>query len=449
MSQAAADPLNRWERLGLFGLVVAALAFGVLTELRSAFLRRPMTDVQVYFRAAWAVRTGHDPYTVADDNNWHYNYPPFSAIVLAPLADAPPGYDRAGLVPYGFSVGLWYVLSLLALAWGVHVLARALEEELPEGRRPVPYGRRWWRLRLVPVFGCLPPVALTLNRGQVNLFVLAALCAALAGLLRGRRTRAGLWLAGAACVKVIPAFLALLPLLRRDRRCLAGGAAGLALGLGVLPVAVLGPSLTAEYYREWAEALAPGLGLGDSQARAGELTDQTATHSQSIQAVLHNTLHMNIYTRPPHPSPAVVWTSRAAVLLLTGLTLWAGWRRRNAPGCEALTFGLLTVVMLLASPVSHQHYFTLVIPLMTVLLALQFERNDSSRIGRGLGAVMLVNVVLSGVPLYPTMLGPRDAGTAMYATLLVWGYGLVTLWRLPEKRLQVSETRPEPVPVAA
>ena len=90
----------------------------------------------------------------------------------------------------------------------------------------------------------------------------------------------------------------------------------------------------------------------------------------------------------------MAWVSRGAGLLLTGVTLWAAWRRRNAPGCEALTFGLLTVVMLLVSPVSHQHYFSLVIPLLTVLLALSFERSNSSRVGWGLMVVMALNVLV-------------------------------------------------------
>jgi hypothetical protein len=440
MAQAAPDPLNRWERLGLAGLLLAVLAYGVIIEIRSAFLHRPMTDVQVYFRAAWAVRTAHDLYEVSDDNNWHYNYPPFLAILLTPLADAPPGFDRDGLVPYAFSVGVFYCLNLLALCWGVHVLAGALEARLPEERRPMRHGRRWWRLRVYPVLACLPPVGLTLNRGQVNHFVLAALCAALAGLLADRRVRAGLWVAGAVCVKVIPAFLALLPLVRRDRRALAGGAAGLALGLGVLPVAVFGPAQTLDYCSEWAEALA--------SKRARELTDQTATHSQSVQAIMHNTLHFNLLTRPTQPSPTVVWASRGICLLLTALTLGAAWRRRNAPGCEALTFGLLIVVMLLASPVSHQHYFTLVIPLMTVLMAMSFERTDSSRVGWGLTAVIFVNLLASGVPLYPGMIPLRDGGSAMYATLLVWAFGLAKLWRLPEPVAAAGKER-EPLSTAA
>ena len=80
------------------------LAFGVLVEIRSAYMRRRMTDLNCYLRAAWAVRQGGaDLYHVFDDNGWHYNYPPLFAILLTPLAD-PPTQDLS--VVAGNVVGL-------------------------------------------------------------------------------------------------------------------------------------------------------------------------------------------------------------------------------------------------------------------------------------------------------------------------------------------------------
>src|SRR5262245_19208416 len=232
------DRLTRLDKLVLALLLLAVVAFSGVTLLRGALLQRPMTDVQVYFRAAWAVRTGANPLTVTDNNGWHFCYPPLLAVALVPLADAPAGHDRTGLVPYPVSVVLWYWLSVLALAWGVHTLASALEERLPV--TPERFGRRWWLLRVVPVLACLAPVGLTLVRGQVNLVLVAAFCAAAAAALRGRGARSGGWLAVAVSLKLIPAVLAALPVVRFDRRALAGLAAGLALGLGALPLAVFG-----------------------------------------------------------------------------------------------------------------------------------------------------------------------------------------------------------------
>ena len=62
----------------------------------------------------------------------------------------------------------------------------------------------------------------------------------MAALVRGQRFRAGLCVAGAICLKIFPAYLLIVPLLRRDLRCLTGCAVGLFLGLVAIPVAAWG-----------------------------------------------------------------------------------------------------------------------------------------------------------------------------------------------------------------
>jgi len=159
-------------------------------------MQRRMTDRRRLLPAPpgrW--RSGDDLYQIADDNDWHYNYPPLFAIVLTPLADAPAGADRSALLPYPVSVALWFVINLLCGFVAIHWLARALEECSPDPAvRAAPVGcQAWWRRRVVPLLICLPPIAHTLMRGQVNLIVLLLLAGMLGPHLRGRRFTAGLW----------------------------------------------------------------------------------------------------------------------------------------------------------------------------------------------------------------------------------------------------------------
>src|SRR5690348_15630646 len=189
--------LGRGERLALVLFFVVVAIFGVITEHRSAFQRTRKGDLNVFLRAGWAVRSDADLYAVTDDNGFHYHYPPLLAILAAPLADPPAGADRTDMLPYSVSVALCYALNLFCLAFAVHRLAGALEETTA-GRLSLSWragSRGWWALRWLPVLACIIPIGHTLMRGQVNLLLLALFAGCLADLLRGRRFRAGLWLA--------------------------------------------------------------------------------------------------------------------------------------------------------------------------------------------------------------------------------------------------------------
>jgi hypothetical protein len=414
-------------------LLILTLFFGALVELRSAFLHRRMGDLGVFLRTAWAVRTGRDIYTVTDNNGFHYHYPPLFAILLVPLADPPAGAERTWTVPYAASVAVWYTFSLLCLGIAVHWLSRTLEQT---GGQP-----------LLAILACLPPIGHTLMRGQVSLLLLLLLCGMARALVRRRSAntslshqgrffagapglfcgswRAGLWLSGAICLKVIPVFLLLYPLQRRDGRCLAGCALGLVLGLAVLPAGAFGPARTWAYYQEWTRVLLwPALGSGTDQSRAKELIDVTATDSQSFQAIFHNTMYPNPATRPPKPSTAVRCAHWLVGGLLTLVTLLVGRRREDAPGL-IIRFGALTVIMLLLSPVCHLHYFCLSLPLVMGSLAAVWEKNWLAK--TSLYAVLAVYCVANALPHFPQLQLLRDCGLATYAALLLWLAGMILL----------------------
>src|SRR5581483_7100752 len=164
--------LNRWEWAILAATVALVTYYAVITEIRSCYLKRRMTDFDVYLRAAWAARAGGDMYAITDDNGWHYCYPPTFALVLAPLADPPAGVPRAGYLPYPVSVGIWIVASYGFAFWAAHALARRI---VPAA---IPGSRRWWSARVGPLLVCVGGIGYTIIHGQVNTLV-AALIAAL------------------------------------------------------------------------------------------------------------------------------------------------------------------------------------------------------------------------------------------------------------------------------
>jgi hypothetical protein len=433
--------LTKTEKAGLILMMVLVVAFGGLVVKRAAFMKRRMTDVDCYLRAAWAVRAGQDIYEVQDTNDWHYNYPPVFAILMTPLANPPPGEDRGGMLPFHASVAIWYVLSLTFLGIGVHWLASALEKTSPAFQNQIRFSRPWWQLRLIPVLACLLPVGHTLMRGQVNLLLLVLLCGVAAATLQGRSHLAGWCLAGAICLKVIPAFLLLFPLWRRDGRCLFACFLGLVCLGGAIPMIVFGPSRTIHYYEEYSQVLlGPALGVGSDQSRAKEMIETTANDSQSLQAALHNTLHPTRALRPAQPAALVRWIPRVVGLTLTALTLAAaGWHRR-LPGPDlALFLGALIINMLLLSPVCHLHYFSLCVLIVMGLVAVRWERGSNFKLGIGLTLILVANIICYVPPNIPQWLVSRDLAIMIYPTLMLWAAGTLNLWkRSRQKTLDID-----------
>lgn len=429
---SAASPLSRWERRGLLLFLVVLLGFGGLVEMRAVFLKRRMTDLGVYLRTAWAVRAGADIYDVTEENDWHYVYPPLFAILMTPLADPPPGADRAGYLPFGVSAAVWYVFNLSCLVIGVHLLARVLEEGScdPSVRGQPAFCRRWWRLRVFPVLACLVPVGHTLMRGQVSLILLVLFAATVAALARGRSVRAGLWLSAAICLKVIPAVLLLLPVWRRDVRFLGGCLLGLAVGLVAVPAAVFGWPQTVRYYKDFDhKVLRPGLGDDQDKSRAKELMETTATDSQSLVAIIHNTMYLDRATRPADASPMVRglhWLGGGLLLLIS---LGVAGRRRASNAALVLFLGALIFNMLFLSPVCHLHYMCLLIPLVMGLLAAAWDRAGGMRLTPPLLALLGFNLLTSVLPVLPQLEVFRDLGLSMYGAVALWLAGCRLLWR--------------------
>ncbi|HEY2787264.1 MAG TPA: glycosyltransferase family 87 protein [Fimbriiglobus sp.] len=356
--------LYRWERIGLVAAGLLLLAFVGLVEIRSAFLtRNRKTDLGVYLRAGWAVRSGADLYRVTCDNGWHFVYPPAFAVAMAPFADAPAGEPRSGMLPYPVTVAIWTLFNLLLVGWSVH---RFAAHALPDA---VPGSRRWWYARTVPIFICLGGVGFTISHGQVNVLVVALIAGMFAASVRERAARCGGWLATAIVLKVIPGLLLLYPLVRREGRAVRGLAVGLVAGFVVVPVLGLGVARTDSAYRSFIDrVLLPGaLAHGDG-GMGHELTDVAATDSQSFLSAIHNNLYPIRYQQPSTASAETRCAHWGIVGLLAAVACGVAVRRGTTNPADRLVFlGLLTLLMLHATPVSHMHYYAFGLPLVAGL----------------------------------------------------------------------------------
>ncbi|MGL6076540.1 MAG: glycosyltransferase family 87 protein [Fimbriiglobus sp.] len=435
--------LYRYEWLGLGLLALGLVAFGGMVLLRSAFQQARKTDAGVYFRAADAIRKGQDIYalTTCDDNGWHYCYPPTFAIFMVPLADPFRWEDRTGYLPYWVSVAIWYLVSLGFLGYS---LDRFAAIALPEPRR---WSRRWWYARLVPFYITVGGVGFTLARGQVNLLLVALVAGAYAATMRGQLLRAGWWFAAAITLKVIPAYLLLLPFIRREWRTAFGLVLGFAVLVVALPTAVWGWQGQIDNHLVFIDAvLAPGaIGTGD-QTRSKELTNTTATDSQSFQAVLHNLRHPEKASRPANADGL----TKAVHLGLSGLVTLVLFLVpvvrgiRPEPAEQLIYLGCLLVAMLHITPVSHVHYYALGIPLVAGLW-LQGLRDRPTRLTASptTMVVLIAWGTIIALVLFPytwtTAL--RDFGGGVLATGLLGAYGLMRCMKESPRQAFIKSTR--------
>ncbi len=438
---AAAGSLTWRQKAGLGLLLLLFTGFGSMVELRGALQHTRKTDAGVYMRAAWAVRTGNDPYSITDDRGWHYAYPPLLAILMAPMADPPPAASRVGYMPYEVSIGLWYALTLIMGLAGVHILAKALEETSPDPsvREQPAFCGRWWALRILPVLIMLPAIGQSQARGQVGLPIAFVLCCAAASLLRGRRLRAGLWLSAAICIKFIPAFLLLLPAWRRDWRMLSGSLVGLVFGLIIIPVIAMGPNRTFDAYRVfYREVILAGVTGNTKNVRAKELTGIASTDSSSPMVVMHNIMYP---VRENRPRVAAPWIRAVHWLISVGLTVItlfaAGWKgprwlsgRVEAAPREIVFLCALLLIMLIASPVFHTHYVSMAIPLIPVLLSMIWNAYSYANIPFRWKTVFLLSFTSLALTSIDRgiFLFLRDSGLVLLSTLALLSGSIFLLY---------------------
>ena len=212
------------------------------------------------------------------------------------------------------------------------------------------------------------------------------------------------------CVKLLPVML-LWPVWRFKPRLLGGAAAGLVLGLAVIPAVWYGPAGAVTTYRQWVEALAkPMLGRGTDTSRDGELIRMGGTDNQSVLALVHQlaSLIRRVAEVPGDVSPAERGLAFGiGVGALAAVLAAAGVRTRESTRAVVLFSGLLVGVALLFTPVIHNFYFLLLLPVVAALV----DRHMGFPAPPGLARASVTALVLF-------------AGTDVVARLTFLGLGL-------------------------
>jgi hypothetical protein len=307
-----------------------------------------------------------------------YNYPnpPIMALFLYPLAKIPSPWGA--LAWFYLKVGL----TLLALHWVFRLVENV--------DRPFPL----WA-RAATVLLSLGPIVGDLEHGNVNLFILFLVLAALTAFRYRRDVLCGTLIGLAVACKVTPALFLPYFVWKRQWRVLAGCGAGLLLFLwpGFVPAAFLGWQENQNQVVSWYyEMVYPFVVEGkitsehNNQSLPG-LVSRLATHSPAFSTFIKDASNQDVYTPTEYDNLIDLTPAQARWLVKGCMALFAlavVWRCRTPTAHRqgwrlSAEFGFILLGMLLFSERTWKHHcVTLVLPFAVLCYCLATER-----LGRG------------------------------------------------------------------
>ena len=136
--------LGRRELLAVAVFAILILAFLPIVVHKAVWLGQ---DVEVFFRAGWAIWTGYPLYQVFDHHGWTYHYPPTFALFMGLFANPLPDHPQPWwALPYPVAVAVWYLINVACLFVALHIWARAVEQARPIEANPAICNAHshWW-----------------------------------------------------------------------------------------------------------------------------------------------------------------------------------------------------------------------------------------------------------------------------------------------------------------
>ncbi len=387
--------LGRRAALGLALALLMGLVISYAMLLHSGAAGPKKTDFVPYFSAAHLVGAGHGgaiysfhqlgrfesslvrPLRVKD-GVMPYLYPPYFALVLAPLA----------ALPYTAAFLLWVLVNVLLLGGSMALLQRYA------GLRGSS-AALFWAASL-----SFLPVLVGLAQGQTSILLLALFTGVFLAARAGRDVPAGCLL---ACALIKPTYvlpvLAVLIIHRRRRALVAFGVT--ALGILALPVLFLGSSINAGYGNTLLQASGWRKQIGGFEA---QWNHSFAGFSQLLL-----------------PARAATVVAGLLCLVAVGLFLWFSVRSMNLD----VSLALAVIVGLLVSPHVLVHDLSLLV--IPVAVALRWRPTEDATLpwilAAGYGAVLIGLALVTMVPVQLSVVAMCGLGVWCVGRLGVGGLG--------------------------
>jgi alpha-1,2-mannosyltransferase len=397
-----------WSVVQWLTLTPESLRFDFVNYFGGAQAAAHGTDIYADFKRSW----GTQAWVVA------YIYPPFFALVLAPLTSL-------GLLA---AARIWLLAVQAAFIASLLLILRIHPELTRSGRR----------LLLFASLGFMP-VYLNLKFQQVATVWLLLITATLWAALRRRTGLAGAFIAAAASLKVTPIFL--IPLFARLGRWRIA-----VVGSIMLIVLTVITVLAAPGSWQFFTVVLPRIGLGTANWDNG-----------SIDGLVSRIVQLSPDLFGGATQTVARGVIAAAAVLVIGATLWVARPGIKETWTLRLGVAALVTALLIVSSVTWQHHLvTLLLPIATAIAWITVRR-PGARYGWWLfAAYAMCWVDRRAFPLPADLQVHSPAEAAlMLAGTSVKLIGLLLLWALllqmlRRERVVVSVRRPDqPVTGAA
>ncbi len=329
----------------LIGLIIVILLVFGVQSYASLWARDWASDFAPLFRGPRAIWRGEQLYQISDLRanplGAVYKYPPFFTFVMGPFT----------LLSPGIAFQTWKAVQVILVLLAAWMIWRA------EGG----VWQRWSTVWLLALLAFFQPIIDTIRYGQVDALILVLLAGGLWAIRRNHWWLFGVLLAVATLIKLYPAYLLLLVLIRGRKEGLYGFTGGLII-LGAISVLVLGPDVHLTYLTE----VLPRSGGGTAWVE-----------NQTINGFVARLSITSVLSLVPVDGAFVTGATYVAFAFVTLLASW--W---SMAWSDDRAYSLLIVAMLIVLPVSWIHYHTvLLIPLYVVFAHLeQAERLEWSRV---------------------------------------------------------------------
>lgn len=353
-----------------FGLtrpsILILLCIGTLMHLgialAQAAARLRLWDFSHYYVAAFAMRTGLNPY----------------AIDLRPIGRklGLAGISRATDTPFfllcfepltwlrpAAAYWVWFAINAAALALAMVLILRA-----------APRLNRRQMISLNAIILLYPPLSNHIFFSQTQIVILLLVVAAMRSLESGRDRTAGLALATAGLLKVFPLVIVGYFVMRRRWRALGWTAIGLIAGTAATVIA-FGLERNASFIAGTYLTRSPGFLARPANVALGSFISRMFWYAAGAVTI----------------SAWLDWTRAITVLagdvLLVGLTIFATLPRAGAAGGDASAFGehesrafaLWVVAAIMLSPTAWIHYLVLLILPFMLIASAGWNRTASPR----------------------------------------------------------------------